>query len=219
MQSDGSPSSVLSHWYSSIENFQTSPKDFYSSVEAAVRKREIPDCEVSRVDWKEGGAFSASREYLRVQRGRHVFDICAAPFGKGFFVSWWLSRTPSQFGALALFLVIAGLFLTMIVLFGALGFFRGLVLFVLGAPLLFWLFVKFVAHANEGWDDALVAMPFFGPIYERIFSPQTYYKTDTALMFQESVRAAVREAIDGVTSTQGRRGLTDLEFKPILRGL
>ena len=36
---------------------------------------------------------SASREYLRVQHKELVFDICAAPFGKDFFISWWLYET------------------------------------------------------------------------------------------------------------------------------
>ena len=36
---------------------------------------------------------SAKREYLRMQRGKYAFDICAAPFGNGFFVSWWFTST------------------------------------------------------------------------------------------------------------------------------
>ncbi len=40
----------------------------------------------------EGGLFSGSREYLRVKRQEHVFDVCGAPFGRAFFVSWWLTE-------------------------------------------------------------------------------------------------------------------------------
>lgn len=36
------------------------------------------------------------RDYLRITRDRLVFDICAAPFAKGFFVSWWQIKLPSQ---------------------------------------------------------------------------------------------------------------------------
>ena len=36
---------------------------------------------------------SASREYLRIKHGDLVFDVCAAPFGKDFFISWWLYET------------------------------------------------------------------------------------------------------------------------------
>lgn len=81
---------IVSNWHNLLENFQTSPKQFYDSVEEAVKKREIPDCKVSRVSISEGGLFSSSREYLRVARKDFKFDICASPFGKGFFVSWWL---------------------------------------------------------------------------------------------------------------------------------
>ena len=35
-----------------------------------------------------------------------------------------------------------------------------------------------------------------GWVYERLFNPQTYYRYDTAMMFQESVRRAVNEVID-----------------------
>ena len=34
-----------------------------------------------RVEHKEGGLASGNREYLRMHRGKHAFDICAAPFG------------------------------------------------------------------------------------------------------------------------------------------
>jgi hypothetical protein len=73
---------------------EASPKEFYSNVEAAVKECVVPGLEVSRVDWKEGGILTADREYLRVSRGRLIFDICAAPFGNGFFFSWWLTKSP-----------------------------------------------------------------------------------------------------------------------------
>lgn len=208
---------ALSHWYNLIENFQASPMEFYASVETAIQKREVPDCEISRVDWREGGVLSARREYLRVSRGRHNFDVCAAPFGTGFFVSWWLSSTQSSLGPLALLLLIVGLVITMSMSISIFGFFQGLLFFLVGVPLLFWMFVKFMSTAKEGWDDALVAMPFLGSVYERLFRPETYYKMDTALMFQEAIRNSVLEVVDGLTSAKGVRALTELERKPILR--
>ena len=218
MSSEASLPSVFSHWSTLMEGLQASPKDFYSSVEVAVRKRELADCALSRVDWKEGGLFSAGREYLRVMRGRLIFDICAAPFGNGFFVSWWLARAESSFGALALLLLIVGLFVAMIISVRIFGFLAGWLFFLVVVPALFWLFVKFMnGSRQEGWDDALVAMPLVGSWYERIFRPETYYKIDTALMFQESIRNSVLEVIDGLTSAKGVRALTELERKPILR--
>jgi hypothetical protein len=39
-----------------------------------------------------------------VARQDHVFDICAAPYGDGFFVSWWLGPRPR--GCLSIILVV-----------------------------------------------------------------------------------------------------------------
>src|SRR3989344_80720 len=90
---------VMSHWSNLIENLQASPLEFYGLVECAIRNRNIPEASTSRVDWQEGGLLSAKREYLRVSRGKNIFDVCGAPFGNGFFVSWWLGEPrPSPVG-------------------------------------------------------------------------------------------------------------------------
>jgi len=212
-----SPATVVSHWYKLIENLEASPREFYNSVEAAVQRRQIPNARTSRVDWREGGVFSALREYLRVARGRYVFDICGAPFGTGFFVSWWLAEPRSPWGPLALLILIIFTPGAVMGSFEAFGFFWGLLFVVIGLPILFWLFVKFMTKLREGWDDALVAMPFLGRLYERIFRPETYYRIDTTLMFQQAVHAAVLEVVDQMTSSKGIRALSELERKPILR--
>lgn len=157
------PSIVLSHWYTLIENLQTSSKEFYSSVEEAIKKRQVPDTWTDRVEWREGSILSAKREYLRVRRKDLVFDICAAPFGSGFFVSSWQGVFPSGIAAF------------------------------------------------------LCALPIIGRLFEAILRPLTFYKIDTALMFQSSIHSAVLEVIDGLTKARGLRGLSELERKPILR--
>ena len=78
---------VIAHWSLVPEDFTTSAMAFYDSVEAAVRWREPPGAEFSRVLWKESGIASAEREYLRVEGGRLAFDIRAAPFGCRYFFS------------------------------------------------------------------------------------------------------------------------------------
>lgn len=105
-----SPKFVLSHWYYLLEGLQASPLDFYAAVEQAVARRQVPGVSLSRVDYREGGIFSAHREYLRVQRKKLVFDICGAPFGPSFFVSWWLGELRSRFVTLLLMIPILGLF-------------------------------------------------------------------------------------------------------------
>src|ERR1700753_1489789 len=103
---------VLGHQNVLVEGFSTSPLDFYAAVEAALYRRQIPDIKFTRVTWRESGILSAERIYLRVTRGVLNFDICAAPFGTGFFFSWWLTVVPALieealvlvlFGFIALF--------------------------------------------------------------------------------------------------------------------
>ncbi len=84
--------SIFSHWYKLVENFNYSTQEFYKQVENALEQRNVPGLKVSRVSYREKGPLSAKREYLRLSRYENNFDLCAAPFGSGFFVSWWLGQ-------------------------------------------------------------------------------------------------------------------------------
>ena len=95
---------VVSHWYHLIEGLQESPLEFYMQIGSALEKRAIPEAAQSRVDYREGGLLSAKREYLRVRRREYTFDICGAPFGTGFFISWWLVEPLGCLGAMFPFL-------------------------------------------------------------------------------------------------------------------
>jgi hypothetical protein len=81
---------ILSHWTYNFPETAMSANDFYTKAEQQLKSFGMPETEIRRVNNKEGGWMSASREYLRVQHKNLVFDICAAPFGKDFFISWWL---------------------------------------------------------------------------------------------------------------------------------
>src|SRR3978361_560571 len=85
---------VEGHWHTLIEGFATSSLEFYDLVKTGIARREIPDLNISQVEWKQGGLGSGKRVYLRVSREHLNFDICAAPFGNGYFFSWWLARIP-----------------------------------------------------------------------------------------------------------------------------
>lgn len=207
--------SVLSHWCKLFENLQIAPLQFYTTIEEAVKRREIPNIAISRVDWSESGIFSAKREYLRISRGRHVFDICGAPFGTGFFVSSWLARPQTTPWPLALCLLSFAALVVLSLFIQIFGFLLALPVFLIGFPLILWGFSE-IMKEKEGWDDSIVAIPILGPIYERIFRPETYYKIDTTQMFQQSVHNAVMEAVDQMTSGKGTRALSELERKPAL---
>lgn len=157
------PTTVLSHWNQMIPGLTQSSKEFYQQIESLLATRKLDHTQWERVEFSEGGIFSGKREYLQVRRKDHVFHICAAPYGTGFFVSSWLGSVESG--------------------------------------LLAW----------------LATLPFVGLIVERFLKPLTYYKIDTALMFQSVTHGAVLEALDGITQAKGLRSLTELERKPIMR--
>lgn len=226
---------VFSHWHKSYDGFQTSTLDFYSAVEAGLQRRQIPDLSVARVDFHEGGAVSAKREYVRITRKKLTFDLCAAPFGTGYFFSWWLGeKKPSRWVALLFLgvLVLAFLFVRSRPfraifggIWGALAhvpipYFFGLTwpIVVVGMILLVVVVFKQLARlTGADPEDAILAVPLVGPVYKALAKPLTYYRIDTILMYQSLVKGAVEEAIDGVTTAKGLRALTEDEKKPIMR--
>jgi len=230
---------VVSHWHKLIESFHTSSRDFYTSVEIALDHRHIPGLQTSRVKWSEGGLLSPDREYLRVESDRHAFDLCAAPFGSGFFFSSWVTRRKAQFVILylisiALLTLIIGWFLqqaTNVIWRGSYGLGMNLVFgllrlvinpFVL-IPLSFlivlWLIALAARAGNTGAEAAILTVPLIGWIYEQLFAAETYYRIDTMLMFQSAVHSAMLEAIDGLLTTKGIRVLTEEESKPVFKEL
>jgi len=79
-----------SHWNTLVDNFHFSTFDFYELLEKELNKHRLPDLQISKVRLKEGHMLSSRRLYLRLTWGSLQYDICAAPFASGFFVSWWL---------------------------------------------------------------------------------------------------------------------------------
>lgn len=87
---------VLSSWSTLIENFNASPQTFYAEVTKSIEKRQMPNAKIDRISFKESHLLSAKREYLRIScKTDFYFAVCGAPFGTGFFVSWWLLEPPA----------------------------------------------------------------------------------------------------------------------------
>jgi hypothetical protein len=83
---------IDNNWYHPFPDLQMSSNEFYSSVEQMIKAQAFPQVKMSRITLSEGGLFSSGREYLRIERNQYIFDLCAAPFGKAFFVSWWVGE-------------------------------------------------------------------------------------------------------------------------------
>jgi hypothetical protein len=160
------PSEILSHWYHHVPGLSQSAEEFYGAVDRALGEHHLKDTKTEQVEIAEGGLLSAKRAYLQVRRKEHVFFICAAPFGNGFFISWWLGEVRS------------GLF------------------------------------------AELASIPYVGFIFRLLAAaakPLTYYRVDTALMFQSVTHGAVLSVLDSATTATGLRALTPDERKPVMR--
>jgi hypothetical protein len=212
------PAGAISHWYHLFEGYSTPAKEFYTKVEMTVRRRRIPGIAVERIDYAEGGFASANREYLRVRRARLAFDICAAPFGTGYFFSWWLTLASGPWRTVILCdLLVDGLIGLLTFRFLGLAHPVAAVLIVgLTFHLLFMLFSRCL-----GWRarDVVYSIPLLGPALDRFLNPDTYYKLDTALMYQETVRRAMMEVLSSLQNEKGMRALSPEEQMPRLRDL
>jgi hypothetical protein len=204
---------VEGHWHSLIEGFATSSLDFYTLVQANLARREIPDLKISQVEWKESGFASGKRVYLRISRERFNFDICAAPFGTGYFFSWWLAPISRVFLDLVCLLgLLLGGYLEYLFFNAGHVFEQGCMGVLLFALLFFseLLVLGIIVRKGDlGIEPTVISMPVTGFLYRFVFRPTTYFNEDTALMFREAVHKAVVEAIDAVTSAQGVRGLSE----------
>lgn len=217
---------IDSHWCHLIENMIASPQEFYLRLEQVIRDRKIPNLEEGRIEWREGGVLSAKRLYFRLLRERIVIDICAAPFGTGFFVSWRLGQIWLRLNFLGLLLILglaAGA--------GALAFNKyqfqllrnqGIVLGAIGGAVLLMLVVfvlmrNAVAAGMADLDALFLHTPVVAGFYERFLRPITYYRIDLATMYGAAVHAAVTQVIDEMTQARKLPRLTEAERKPILR--
>ncbi len=207
---------VLSHWYTPIANFNISSQDFYATVEKELQAQKVPGMEISRVEFSEGGILSDKRTYLRMERERLVFDVCAAPFGVNYFFSCRFAELPAKVGLanmIALFLL---LMLLLFLSFKTVGFW----LSVIGWPVLLVILGSVLRNAVSlglaDLDAWLLKQPFFGTLYERFFRKETYYRQDTRLMYLTVVEGIIKKLVEQVTAAKGVSLVTQYEYAPIL---
>lgn len=205
---------LISHWHHPFDGLETSVEDFYARVEASVAERGIPGLRLSRVGWQEAGMLSTTREYLRVEWRRHLFDLCAAPFGRGFFFSWWLCIQRRRLTVLH----ILGMFVSLAVFLVCLMTVLLVIPYVLGLFLLAAALRRGRMTLPQGAEEFLLGCTIVPPIMDAYFRGPTYYEIDVALMFQELVHGGVLEAVDAVVASKGLRALADDERKPVMRG-
>jgi hypothetical protein len=164
-------SDQLATWASYSEGLMLDVGSFYSQVESTIKSRQIPDIVFKRVNLREGGMLSGSREYLRVIRADLRYDICGAPFGTGSFFS---ARLFSEH--------------------------------------------RFMDSAVSDMSKGGLLSQMAGAVTAKVVGVDTYYKLDTAHMFQQVVFKALTETIDNLTTKAQLPTLSEADRRPMLSG-
>jgi hypothetical protein len=210
---------IYSHWGSLTPEVHFSAEEFCAKLETAVRAKDWPGVEVFRVPYSEAGLLSHKREYLRIIRQRHLFDVCASTFGKDYFFTLREGQIPAVVDVRAALMVLLSSLLLLSVLVHSLGTYGGLfaTLFVL----LFaaWFLFNILKMGMTKLDTALMQLPALGPIYEAYFRPDTYFQQDTRMVFLQSVSELVKKQVEETTSAKGIKFIDCFEKQPVLDGI
>jgi hypothetical protein len=206
---------VISYWHALVENFQTSPQDFYASIEKALQERKVPGLEAARVEFAEGGLLSAKREYLRLTRERLVFDICAAPFGTSFFFSCRFAELPLVVSPDAIMAILFILVLIFWLFAHMWGWFLGILAMMVLLMAATATLRNAVSIGLKDLDAWLIKRPGIGAIYEILFRKETYYREDTRIMYLDTVPAVVKRLYEDLTATQGAKLKPEQERAPV----
>lgn len=194
---------VINHWYTLIPGFKTPTAEFYASIEAELKAREVPGLEMSRVEFAEGGLLSAKRTYLRMTRERLVFDVCSSPFGTSHFFSCRFAEIRAVVKLWQLAITLIGIFVFIGLLWRVFGFFLGTLAIIVAFVLGIYFLRNAVALGLHDVDSMLIKSPVVGPIYERFFRKETYYREDTRLMYHDMVNEIVKAKVEEVTGAKG----------------
>ena len=149
------------------------------------------------------GLLSAKRQYLRLRRERLAFDICAAPFGTGYFFSFRSIELPFNISImqLAVFVVMFSILYALVA--HIIGLILGILLFFVLVGGGIWFLRNLVALGLKDMDAALLKAPTIGPLYEVFFRKETYYREDTGAMYLAIVDAVTKGLVDEVTAAKG----------------
>jgi len=82
--------SVKAHWHHYFDGTYFPASAFYELVKKGLDDRRVPEISVALEYLFETHALSAKREYLKISEDEFFYYVCAAPFGRGTFVSWRL---------------------------------------------------------------------------------------------------------------------------------
>ena len=84
---------VLNHWNILIHNLGYSSQEFYKKLNTELDSQKISGLKFKTSEKKTSSILSHKRLYATITYDGYVYDVCAAPFGESFFVSYWMQGT------------------------------------------------------------------------------------------------------------------------------
>jgi hypothetical protein len=210
---------ILDSWILFADGFSFPPQEFYALIDKEMTTRKIPNMEISREDFGEGGLLSDKRMYLRLFRERLALYTCAAPFGTGYFFSFRAVYVPAlvRLWHILAFILLFGLIGSLLVLI--LGFTFAVLAFV---TLMFAVAAVFrnATAAGVGDVDAfLLKIPIVSTVYENWFRDDTYYRIDTRSLYLQQLPEIIRRLAEEITAAKGAKLLDQDGRPPVLREL
>jgi len=206
---------VIEHWYSLVPSQHFSSKAFYEHIESAIAGQQVPALDSSRIDLSEGGVLSAKREYLRFKRERLTFDICAAPVGINYFFSYRFYVEPV---VVSVWEILAVLFVFSLLFVGGVrfvGILTGPFILITACIVFAWLMRNAVGMGLRDLDATLLKLAVIGPIYERFFRRDSYYRQDVRIAYCSIVSGIVKQEVARITGESGIKLLREFTYSPV----
>lgn len=218
------PENVKPQLFVPLDGKHFSALEFYDQIESDLKERRIPRLRSKRVEFHEGSRLSDKRAYLRLARERFSFEVCAAPFGRGYFFTLRYVEVPRGGWVMLLLLLIAvATSLALLFLLGKFMVYQASGWFWIGLGIADAAAIIGLVASNaqkdaqfppDPLDDAdpvqempdfdsfVLALPVIGEWYERI-RKETYYRFDTRLMYQTIVSEVVEKRVEELVATKG----------------
>ena len=76
-----------------------------------------------------------------------------------------------------------------------------------------------IAMGLSDLDATLIKTPILGPLYERLFRKDTYYRQDTRLVYLEVVSKIVKELAEELCAAKGVKLVNQYQNAPVLGDL
>lgn len=209
---------VIEHWFTLVPAQQFSASEFYADIQKEIAAQKIPALDIARVEIPEGGLLSDNREYLQMKRERLTFDVCAAPVGVNYFFSYRFFVEEVKVRPWQIAVVIAAIWLLLGASIRHVGVLLGPTLLLFALFLFGWTMRNAIGLGLRDLDATLLKLPVIGPIYERYFRKDSYYRQDLRISYCSIVSAIVKGQVEKVTGEKGVKLLKEFRYSPVFDG-